>query len=259
MNSILSLEGISVLRNGTEILRDVDWTIRRGEHWGLLGANGSGKTTLLKVLLTYIPATRGTIRVLGETHGQSDWRLLRRRVGLVSNALESEIPGADSALDVVYSGHEAMLGRFGARNDAIADRAMGHLKSLGGAHVENRAFGLLSQGERQRVLIGRAMMAEPELLILDEPCGGLDPIARDAFLDTVSELMTRPSPAIVFVTHHVEELPLLLNHVLLLRAGRVLMQGSKEDIVTSRLLSLAYGAPVDVTNENGRYRLNVRG
>lgn len=259
MHPVVALRGIGVVRNGIEILRDIDLDIQSGEHWALLGPNGSGKTTLLNVLLTYVSPTRGSIHLLGREHGRADWRQLRRRIGLVSAYLERELSGADTALDIVYSGHEAMWGRFGAHQPAVVERAQQLLDQVAAANVADRAFRLLSQGERQRVLVARALMADPDLLILDEPCAGLDPIARETFLTAVSATMkTAGSTTVLFVSHHIEEIPPELSHVLLLKNGTTFARGPKRELLNSATLSSLFDTQVEVREQLGRYQLNVR-
>jgi iron complex transport system ATP-binding protein len=259
MPAILEISGLSVVRGATTILRDVNWRVARGEHWAVLGANGSGKTSLLKSLTGYLSPTSGELSLLGHRYGEADWRELRLHVGLVTSALQASIPAAEPALDTVVSGRYAQLDLWAhtTRSDRAAARRW--LGFLGGAHLAKREWLYLSQGERQRVLIARALMARPRLLILDEPCAGLDPVAREEFLRFVEGLARRPrGPALVLVTHHVEEITPAFTHALVLRGGTVFASGPVRTTVTARTLSGAFGARVSVTCEHGRYRAAVR-
>ena len=219
MTLILEVSKLRVTRGRTPILRGVDWRVRPGEHWVILGANGSGKTSLLKSLTGLLSPTSGEISLLGKTYGASDWRALRLKIGMVTTSFTAAVPPAEVALDTVVSGKYAQLDLWhaGTRADRIAAKKL--LRFVGLARIAGREWAYLSQGERQRVLIARALMARPQLLILDEPCAGLDPVAREKFLQFVNQLARhRRAPALVLVTHHVEEIMPRFSHVLLLRA-----------------------------------------
>ena len=240
------------------ILDSVDWRVDGGQHWVILGANGSGKTSLLSVLTGYLAPTAGTISVLGETYGRADWRELRTRIGLVSSSIRQLMPPHENALNAVASGRRAMIGMWGEVGDADSKRAAEILREVEAEYLSERPWRFLSQGERQRVLIGRALMADPRLLVLDEPCAGLDPVAREHFLAFIERLLGRPdAPTLVLVTHHVEEIVAGFSHVLVMRGGKVLAAGSKESVMTSATLSQAFDAPLRLTANGGRYSLVV--
>jgi iron complex transport system ATP-binding protein len=242
------------------ILDAVDWRVDPGQHWVILGANGSGKTSLLSVLTGYLAPTAGTISVLGETYGRSDWRELRTRVGLVSSSVHQLMPPHESALNAVASGRRALIGMWGEVGEADSKRADEILREVEAEYLSDRPWRFLSQGERQRVLIGRALMADPRLLVLDEPCAGLDPVAREHFLGFVERMLGRPgAPTLVLVTHHVEEIVAGFSHVLVLRAGRVLAAGSRENVMTSAILTRAFDAPLRLESSGERYALTVGG
>jgi iron complex transport system ATP-binding protein len=242
------------------ILDAVDWRVDPGQHWVILGANGSGKTSLLSVLTGYLAPTAGTISVLGETYGRSDWRELRTRVGLVSSSVHQLMPPHESALNAVASGRRALIGMWGEVGEADSKRAGEILREVEAEYLSDRPWRFLSQGERQRVLIGRALMADPRLLVLDEPCAGLDPVAREHFLGFVERMLGRPgAPTLVLVTHHVEEIVAGFSHVLVLRAGRVLAAGSRENVMTSAILTRAFDAPLRLESSGERYALSVGG
>ncbi len=255
---VLQLEGIGVRRDDAVILGGVDWRVERGQHWAVLGPNGCGKTSLLKVLLGYLTPSAGGMRVLGREYGGYDWRELRRKIGLVSSALQASVPVNEAALDTVVSGARAQLHLRGEPTPAEARAARGQLRRAGADTLARRAWGVLSQGERQRVLIARALMAKPRLLILDEPCAGLDPVAREAFLDRMERIGREArGPGLVLVTHHVEEITECFTHALLLRGGRVVAAGPRAEVLTAARLGEAFGATVRLSRGGGRLELRV--
>ncbi len=255
---ILQVQRLRVRRGRTPILREINWQVNRSEHWMILGANGSGKTSLLSALTGYLMPTSGAISVLGETYGESDWRELRKRVGLVSSALRQRMADAEPALESVVSGKYAMIDFWGQPTAADRRVARHWLRQVGCAHLADRAWGVLSQGERQRILIARALMARPALLILDEPCAGLDPAARERFLQFLQRLGRQPNaPALVLVTHHVDEIMPVFSHVLLLRQGRILAAGKKKAVLTTPALTEVFDARVRLTRYAGRFHMRV--
>ncbi len=256
--AVINVAGLRVVRDGT-ILERIDWCVERGQHWAILGPNGSGKTSLLRALTGYLPPTEGTISVLGETYGRSDWRELRKRIGIVSSSIHQMMAENETALNAVLSGRFAQIGLWGAVEPAQRREAARILRRVECAYLKDRPWSHLSQGERQRVLIGRALMARPKLLILDEPCAGLDPAAREHFLQFLERLARgKGAPALVLVTHHTEEITPSFSHVLVLKSGRVAASGLKGRILNSRLLSAAFGVAVRIRRVHGRYLLSVR-
>ena len=257
MLPILDVQDLSVHRGKARILDGVSWTVEAGQHWVILGANGSGKTSLLSALTGYLTPSGGELNLLGERYGQSDWRELRRRVGIVSSAIRQKVPDWDSGELVVIGGKYAMLDYWGKVRPADRAAALRQLRRVGCAHLAEREWRVLSQGERQRVLIARALMAEPAVLILDEPCAGLDPVARERFLDFIEQLAhRRHSPALIFVTHHVEEITPAFSHALLLRKGRVDGMGPLGKVLTSAALSRVFEAPLRLRRVGGRFALS---
>src|SRR5882672_1705993 len=254
---VIELSALHVER-GPVILDRIDWRVRRGENWAILGANGSGKTSLLRALTGYLPPTAGQIRVLGETYGRSDWRALRTRIGLVSSSVHQMMEDNETALKAVVSGRYAQIGYWGEMTARDCRAATAILARVEARSLSERRWAYLSQGERQRVLIGRALMARPRLLILDEPCAGLDPVAREHFLDFLQRLGSRRgAPALIFVTHHVEEIMPVFTHALLLREGRIVAAGEKRAALTSAQLSDVFGATLRLGRKDDRYTLRV--
>ena len=256
-SSIIEVRGLAVQRGGQTILQPLDWMVRSREHWVILGANGSGKTSLLSALTGYLMPTQGSVRVLGETFGETDWRDLRRSIGLVSSSLNKMVSPEETARDLVASGLEAVVNawRISRADRRDANRI---LDEIGAPHLADRPWQVLSQGERQRLLIGRALMARPRLLILDEPCAGLDPVAREHFLGFVGRLArSATGPSLVLVTHHVEEILPEFSHLLALKEGAVLLQGPIRQSLTSDTLSKAFDCAVHIIRHRGRFRLEI--
>ena len=249
---ILNIANLTLRRGETTILQGINWRIAPGEHWALLGPNGCGKSSLLQALAGYLPASEGVIQLLGETYGASYWPDMRKRLGIVASALGGMLRADQEPLYLVAAGKEAMLNDYhrGEYESATLDRAGALLRQLGLGGKELRNWQYLSQGERQRVLIARALMPEPELLILDEPCSGLDPISREAFLAQVEDLASHSlrsgGPTLVLVTHHIEEITPSFNKTIALSGGRVVASGPIDEVVTGPVLSRVYGAPVEV-------------
>ena len=253
--AVVDLAGVSVVRSGNLLLDSIDWRIERGQRWVLLGPNGSGKTTLISVASTYIWPTRGEVSVLGETVGAVDVRELRRRIGIVSAALETRIPGYISAFDVVLAGSSGATAPWWDRHGAGARARTAEMLDLTGcASIAERRFDLLSSGEKQRVQIARALMLDPALLLLDEPAAGLDLGARERLAMLLERLNgSEHLAAIVVVTHHVEEIAPGTTHALVLRGGRVVASGAAADTVTGPVLSEAFGLPLAVHHVGGRF------
>ena len=255
---ILKVSNLRIERDGTVILDDVSWRVQHGEHWVILGANGSGKTSLLSALTGYLMPTAGEISLLGETYGQSDWRGLRKKVGLVSSSVRQRMADGEPALETVASGKYAMIDFWGRVTRAEKAAASKLLRSVECDYLADRPWGVLSQGERQRVLVARALMAKPRVLILDEPCAGLDPAAREHFLQFLQRLgAQKNSPTLVLVTHHVEEIMPVFSHVLMLKAGRVIGAGKRDAVMTSAHLTRAFDAPLCLQVADHRYTLSV--
>ena len=256
---VIELSNLTIQRDETKILREVNWRINRGEHWVVLGGNGSGKTTLLSALTGYFTPSKGEIDFLGERYGQVHLPTLRRKLGLVSSTVRQMMADDEPALNSVITGKYAMIDLWGKPKPSDCEEARKILRRIRCEHLADRPWGVLSQGERQRVLIGRALMARPEVLLLDEPCAGLDPAARENFLQFIDDLGQRCSaPTLVLVTHHVEEITPVYSHVLLLRDGLVLACGCKSQIMTTCLMAETFGNDVKLKKNSGRFRLEIQ-
>ncbi|WP_234320068.1 ATP-binding cassette domain-containing protein [Streptomyces sp. SBT349] len=252
----MELRGVSVRRHttGQAILDGVDWSVARGEHWALLGANGAGKTTLLKVAGALTHPTEGSARVLGHRLGRVDVRELRARIGHVSTA--QRVPPSATAHTVVLTGHSGTVQPlWRSYGEAVRARAHELLAELDCKDLAERPFGVCSGGQRARILIARALMPEPPLLLLDEPFNALDLPSREDLVDSLSALAAgRPELTTVMVTHHLEELPPTTGHALLLRDGRVRAAGPAADVLTGEALTACFGRPVEVERRNGRWQ-----
>jgi len=255
---VLEISNLRIQRGGTLTLDNVSWRVERGQHWAILGANGSGKTSLLSALTGYLMPTAGEIFLLGQNYGQSDWRELRKKIGLVSSSVRQKMADDEPAIETVASGKYAVIDFWGRLSRADKNHALKILRQTECAHLAQRPWRELSQGERQRVLIGRALMARPRVLILDEPCAGLDPAAREHFLQFLQRLGTRKNPpTLVLVTHHVEEIMPVFSHLLILKSGKVLATGEISAVLKTKLLSTAFAARLRLGKMKNRYSLDV--
>ena len=256
-SAALELRDVSYAANGKTILNAVNWIVRKDEHWAILGPNGSGKTTLLRIACGYLWPNRGGI-VLRKGKELTHLPELRKSIGWVTVSLAKEIPVQEKALDTVVSGKFAQIGYLGghwgqaSKSDyALARR---YLDELGCGQLRDQPFGTLSQGEQQKVLIARARMTKPYLIILDEPCAGMDPGARENFLASLRRIrLQKRTPSLIYVTHHIEEILPLFRKTLVLREGRVLYAGQTDQIIKPRMLGELYGASFSLVRRKGRY------
>jgi len=242
------------------LVRDVDWTVRDDESWVIVGPNGAGKTTLLQIAAGLIPPTEGVAVVLGEAVDDADLQDLRSRVGIASAAVAEQVPRGEKVIDLVMTAGYGVLGRAGEEYDSFdVARAVELLDAVGCAHLIRRRFGTLSEGERKRVQIARSLMADPELLLLDEPAAGLDLGGREDVLRRIAALVAMPgSPVTVLVTHHVEEVPPGFTHAMLMRRGTVLAAGPVEQVFTARNLSRCFGVPLIVERRGARWTAHAK-
>ncbi|WP_067692394.1 ABC transporter ATP-binding protein [Nocardia jejuensis] len=252
---LIDFNDVTVRRSGHTLVGPVTWQVELDERWVVLGPNGAGKTSLLRMAAAEMYPTSGTANLLGETLGKVDMSELRPRIGLSSAAVASRIPRDETVSDLVVSAGYAVLGRWRERYDEMdTDRAVDVLESLGAEHLSDRAYGTLSEGERKRVLIARALMTDPELLLLDEPAAGLDLGGREELVERLGDLASDPdAPATVLVTHHVEEIPAGFTHAMLLNEGSVVSQGLLTDVLTSENLSEAFRQSITLDQIDGRY------
>lgn len=252
---MLELDGVTVIRGGATLLDEIVWTVEEGQRWVVLGPNGAGKTTMLAICAGRMHPTRGVATILGEELGAVDVFELRPRIGLASAALAERIPAHERVIDVVLTAAYAVTGRWREGYDsADEERAERLLAAMGVARLAQRSFGTLSEGERKRVQIARALMTDPELMLLDEPAAGLDLGGREDLVARLGELAADvAAPALVVVTHHVEEIPPSFTDVLLLRHGRVVAAGPVETTLTADNLSQAFGLPLVVERHDERW------
>jgi iron complex transport system ATP-binding protein len=260
MGAILQLSDISVRRGDRVILGPLNWQVLEGQRWVILGPNGAGKTTLLQICSSLIHPTTGEIHILGEKLGRVDVFELRTRIGLTSSALVEQLSPDELVMDVVLTAAYAMFGRWQEKYDLWDEsRAMALLTALGVRELGERLFGSLSEGEKKRVQIARALMADPELLLLDEPASSLDLGGREDLLRRIESLSRDPlAPATVIVTHHIEEIPVGTTHALLLRDGVAVAQGEVASVITDQNLTQAYGLAITVQTEGGRFFARAR-
>ena len=258
---VLRLHGVGVVRDGTTILDQIDWEMGAGERWVVIGPNGSGKTTLLRVAGMRLLPTRGTVEVLGQTYGRTDARALRRRVPFVSGAVLRSLRPTITAHDIVLTGRFADLEPWWHRyDDADHARAEALLAEAGMAPVSGRTFEMLSEGERQQVLLARALMGEPELLLLDEPAAGLDLANRERLVTRLSDVAADVrTPPLVLVTHHLEEIPPGITHAVLMRGGTLVALGAADDVLTSSAVSACFALSVHVERRRGRFTARSTG
>ena len=252
---VVRLRDVGVYREESFLLRNVSWTVYSDQAWVVLGPNGAGKTTLLQIVSGLLVPTQGTAEVLGEQVADTDLAELRSRIGVSSAAVADRVPRKENVIDLVMTAGYGTLGRSSEEFDSFdVSRAVELLDAVGCAHLIRRRFGTLSEGERKRVQIARALMADPELLLLDEPAAGLDLGGREDLLARITALVRDPrSPVLMMVTHHVEEVPEGFTHAMLMRGGIVLAAGAIDQVFTERNLSSCFGVPLVVERRGARW------
>ena len=251
----LALQDVSLIREGRPLLADVDWEVAPGQRWVVLGRNGSGKSTLVRIASLYLHPSTGTVSVLGQRLGRTDVRRLRTRVGLASAGMADLLRPDLTAADVVMTAkHAALEPWWHTYGDDDRARARRCLTDVGVGDFAERRFGSLSSGERQRVLLARTLMTDPGLLLLDEPTAGLDLAGRETLVAGLAELAAQDDgPAMVLVTHHVEEIPAGFTHVLMLADGRVQAAGPLAEVLTEGALSACFGLPLGLERRHDRW------
>ena len=256
MTTVIRLDDVSLVRDSKPILDRIHWTVEDNQRWVIIGPNGAGKTSLLRIAAAQIHPSLGTAQILGETLGEVNVFELRTRIGFASSALAAHIPNSETVLDAVMTASYAVTGRWNESYDDIDERRARRV--LAEWHLQDfadRAFGTLSDGERKRTQIARAVMTDPELLLLDEPVASLDLAAREQTIKIIGAYASAPSaPAIVMVTHHLEEIPAGFTHALILQNGKIFAAGEIEHTITSEKISEAFGLPITVDVVDGRYR-----
>lgn len=259
MESIIDLKHVSFKRSNKEILTNIDWTIKKNEHWAVLGLNGSGKTSLLNIISAHQFPTEGGVHVLGNRFGETNLPELRKEIGYVSSSLErfAQMFQNESVERVIISGKFASFGLYEQPSPADWKRADELLCDFRLSYLQGQRLNLLSEGEKRRILIARALMNKPRMLIMDEPCSGLDILSREQFLHTL-QVVTKNDCHLVYVSHHVEELMEDITHVLLLKEGRIVASGKKEDVMTDELLTETYNVPVKIRWDEGRPYLSIK-
>lgn len=256
--TVVQVSGVTFYRKQRAILSEIDWRIEKGRHWALLGANGSGKTTLLKIICGYEWPTLGSVQVLGRQFGACDVRTLRKLIGWVSSAMCQQLPGQDTAVQVAASGLEGSIGLYRTFAAAELDKARHILEHLGAQGIAEQRYNTLSQGEQQKVLIARALIHDPKLLILDEPCIGLDPASRERFLQDLDDFAARvESPTMVLVTHHIEEIRPWISKAMMLKNGKVLAQGTPTETITSVKMGELFGSQCRIGKSENGYWLRM--
>lgn len=255
MEALLSLSNVEVIRDGRTILGPLSWQISEGERWVILGPNGAGKTTLLQLLAALIHPTRGDVRILGERMGAVDVFELRPRIGFTSSAMIDLLPPEEKVIDVVLTSAYAIAGRWNEDYDLWDEsRAKALLTTFGVRELGDRTFGTLSEGEKKRVQISRALMADPEVLLLDEPAAGLDLGGREDILQRITSYTSdENAPATIIVTHHIEEIPAGTTHALLLKGGRALFAGSIGEVLTEESINEVFGVQISLSFNGRRY------
>ncbi|QHO91116.1 iron ABC transporter ATP-binding protein [Actinomyces sp. 432] len=255
MTSVLRFDDVSLHRGTTQILSHVSWAVEEGQHWVLLGPNGAGKTTISRIASARLFPSSGEVEILGERLGRVDVGDLRPRIGLASTALAARVGPAETGLSVVLSASYGKIGVWREEYDDFdVERARALLSALGAAHLADRAWASLSSGERKRIELARALMPDPELLVLDEPAAGLDLAGREQLLAALSEILSAAgAPSMLLVTHHLEEIPVGFTHAMALRHGTAMAQGPLEDVMTNDVVTATFGLPLEIARDRGRY------
>ncbi|MEB3102698.1 ABC transporter ATP-binding protein [Ferviditalea candida] len=253
---MIQLQQIDFIREGRNILQQVSLTMNPYEHWVILGKNGSGKTTLLEMMCGYLFPTRGTIEVLGNRYGQCDVREVRKQLGITSQSLFEKLTPRDPVWEVVATGEYAYLRMYEQVSQELKEKAEAMLERLQIAHLQNQPLGTLSQGERKKVMLARSLMADPRVLIMDEPCSGLDLFEREKLLESLQRLQNQ-NLQIVYVTHHIEEIISLFTHVALIEQGRIVAAGPKREVLTGEHLLQTFQVPLQVEWFNDRPWIKV--
>lgn len=256
---VAQLKNVSWKRDSSVILKNINWTIQQGEHWSIVGLNGSGKTSLLKIISAYLLPSEGDVTVLGKKFGSSDLRELRKSIGWVSSSLLENFYSGDTVNDIIISGKFASIGLYDQPEKPDYERAEDLLYQFGSSNLNNRIYYSLSQGEKQKILLARALMGSPKLLIFDEPCTGLDIFARENFLSLIELIsIAQNAPTLLYVSHHLEEILSVFNHTMLLKKGSIHSSGKTEDVLNGQNLSDFYEHQIELEWFNKRPRILLK-
>ncbi|WP_078427032.1 ABC transporter ATP-binding protein [Alkalihalobacterium alkalinitrilicum] len=262
MCEIIKLDEILLKKWDKTIINNLSWQVKKGEHWALLGLNGSGKTSLLKIITGYEWPSTGKVSVLGNTYGTCNLQEVRKKIGWVSTALDDRFQTRtnDTVLEVILSGKMASIGLYEDVTPEEIDHAEQIAQRFNILHLINEPIGILSQGEKRKTFLARAWMGNPDLLILDEPCNGLDVYSRESLLETIEELSSLDDgPTIIYVSHHIEEMVRGITNALILKEGQVVDKGKKEEVITARNLEAAFNLPLKLSWEGGRAWIAIKG
>jgi len=255
---VIALDDVSLKREGVRILHHISWRVWPGEHWAIIGENGAGKTLLLEIIATYLWPSRGRVEVLGKEFGKVELQQLRQRISWISSALEQELPQRQPVLEVVLSGYFSTLRLFSKPPRRVVQRARMLLRLAGLQHHEEQIFATLSTGEKKQAMIARAMLKKPRLLVLNEVCAGLDPVARKNYLDSLRRLIKKEQNInVLFVTHHLEEIFPEITHVLGLKHGHVIFSGRRETQLTPKNMRALFNDDVRLRKSNSTYYLEI--
>ena len=258
IKNILDIRGLS-FETDRIILNEINWQVAEGERWVLLGANGAGKTSLISTICAFNPPSSGVMYVDGKKYSEFNWQKMREKIALVGSQVKRRIDPEEKVLEVVASGKFAQINYWGKITRKLILDAYSKMKSLGIGKLIDDSWAYISQGERQKTLIARALMLKPSVVFLDEPCTGLDPVARKKFVEFLSSLAKkRTIPAIILATHYLEEIPPAFTHAIIIKNGKVLAKGEIDSVITSQNLTKAYGAKCSVLRDsNGAWRLQL--
>ncbi|GAA0603396.1 ABC transporter ATP-binding protein [Virgibacillus siamensis] len=256
---LIEMNDVSLIQNQKRIIQHLNWKVEDGQHWAILGLNGAGKTTLLNLVCGYLFPTKGTMKVLGKEFGKYPLQDLRKEIGWVSNSLLEKMKYHDEStgLQIVLSGKFASIGLYDTPTDADVEKASKIMDQVGVQKLRNQPCRNMSQGEKQRILIGRAFMASPKILILDEPCAGLDFLSKEQLLKTIEQMAAHNRTTLIYVTHHIDEILPVFSHTLLLKEGNVFSEGMTENQLTSDKMSQFSATAVHISKENNRYALKL--
>ncbi len=256
---ILNIANASYKKDNVYILKNINWKVQPGEHWAVIGLNGSGKTSLLKLINGYIFPSSGEVTVLGKKFGEYDFRELRKSIGWVSSSLQESLYASETVEEIVISGKYASIGLYERPENSDYEKAHELLEQFGSTDLQKRLYYTLSQGEKQKVILARALTSQPKLLILDEPCTGLDIFARENFLSLIEEIGNEAnSPTILYVSHHIEEILPVFTHALLLKNGGIHSSGKKEDVLTKSNLTKFFDRELQAVWNNGRMWIHAK-